>query len=168
MLSDVLQILMGIPLLLWGRRLFWLFIGALGFLAGLYFASTFIHNTSGWTPLLIALSVGVIGALLGIMVQKAAVWVAGFLAGGYVLVTLLKLFAPGAEAYILIAFIAGGLIGAMLMVVMFEGALIILSSLTGAVLITQSLPFNNVVSIIFFVVLLLIGAFIQFKQKKQA
>jgi hypothetical protein len=165
MLMDVIQVLLGIPLLLWGRRLFWLFIGALGFLAGVYFATTLFPGATGWTPLLIALGAGLVGALLGMMVQKAAVWVAGFLAGGYLLVTLLKMLAPGNEAYTLIAFIAGGLIGAMLLAVMFESALIILSSLTGAILVAQSLPFSNIMAVVIFIVLLMIGIFVQFKQK---
>lgn len=166
MLTDVIQVLLGLPLLLWGRRLFWLFIGALGFWAGTTFAGTFFPAASGWTLLLIALAFGLVGALLGFMVQKAAVWVGGFLAGGYVLVSLLKMFTPNPDAYILIAFIVGGLIGAMCLAVMFEGALIVLSSLTGAVLISQSLPFSTIITVILFGVLFVVGAFVQFKQRE--
>jgi hypothetical protein len=161
---PIFNIVLAIPLLFWGRRLFWLFIGAVGFLLGLSFASSLFPNQTGWTPILIALGIGILGALLTVMVQRAALWVGGFLAGAYLLTASLKLFSISSQ-YNFITFLVGGVIGAIIMMVMFDWALIILSSLTGAVLVAQVLPFNLVINIIIAAALFFVGLLVQFRNK---
>ena len=167
MLESILQTLLGIPLLLWGRKLFWLIIGALGFLAGLVVVQQYFPALDNNLQIIAALAAGVIGSLLAVMMQKAAVWVIGFLAGGYLMVLLLHTFAPGREAYVLLAFLIGGVVGAILMIALFEWTLVVLSSIAGALLIARSLPFPTPVAAVLFIVLLIIGLVFQFRQKKK-
>ena len=136
-------LLVGLLLLLFGRRLFWLFLGAAGFVAGVMAAPYILPHESELVRLLIALVLGIGGAMLAIFVQKAAVAIAGFAGGGYLAVLLgapllggTGLAYPGAW----ICFVAGGILGAILMVVFFDWALIVLSSLHGARMIIQGLP----------------------------
>jgi hypothetical protein len=160
----LLNLIIALPLLFWGRRLFWLFIGAVGFLLGLMISNSFFPNVTGWTPIVIALVVGLLGALLAVMLQRTAVWVAGFLAGAYLLSSSLKLFSIPSQ-YNIIAFIVGGIIGAIIVVVMFDWALIILSCLTGGILIAQALPFNLAINLIIAAALFFLGLLIQFRNK---
>lgn len=163
-MPEIFNIILAIPLIFWGRRLFWLFIGVVGFLLGLSLAGTLFPNLTGWAPILVALGIGILGALLTVMIQRAALWVGGFLAGAYLLTAALKLFSISNQ-YNFITFLVGGVIGAVIMMVMFDWALIILSSLTGAILVAQALPFNLVINIIIAAALFFAGLLVQFRNK---
>src|SRR5688500_12103206 len=65
-MQPIFQILGGILLIIFGRRLFWLFVGLLGFFAGFTFASRFFSNQQEWVTLLIAVGCGLIGILLAV------------------------------------------------------------------------------------------------------
>jgi hypothetical protein len=130
-------IVVGAALLLFGRKLYWLFIGGIGFIGGLVLASIYFKNNAGQTEIFIALGCGVAGILLAIFIQKSAVWFIGFLAGGFLALSLLRLISVDIWFIMLIAFIMGGFLGALLTSVVFEWALVFLSSGIGAVLITQ-------------------------------
>jgi hypothetical protein len=148
-------IIVGLALLFFGRRLFWLFVGGIGFVAGLMLSAAFLEGQPEWVALLIALAAGVIGALLAIFLQKLAIGLAGFLAGAYLLLTLARRFDQ--EQYGWVAFIAGGILGALLVLVLFDWALILLSSFTGATAIAQALPVEQTIALIAFLILLVIG-----------
>src|SRR5580765_4181941 len=79
---PILSIIIGAAILLFGRKFFWLFGAALGSAVGLEIAAYFMREPRQWMMLLVALGCGAIGALLAIMLQKLAIAVAGFIAGG--------------------------------------------------------------------------------------
>ena len=79
---PIISVIVGAAILLFGRKLFWLFVAALGFAVGLEIAAYFMHEPPVWMTLVIALGLGVLGALLAILLQKLAIAVAGFIAGG--------------------------------------------------------------------------------------
>ena len=141
--AGLLNLLAGALLLFAGRRLFWLFVGLVGFLAGLRFAPLFLAGQPEWMQWLVALLFGVLGMFLAIVLQRFAVALAGFLVGGFFAVRLLGLdfTAPGFGA--LLAFVAGGIVAALLAAWLFEGALILLSSLAGAGLIVEALGLGS-------------------------
>ena len=62
---GIVSLLIGIVLLLFGRKLFWLFVGAAGFLVGMDIANRFFTGPDA-TKLIIALLVGIIGAFLAV------------------------------------------------------------------------------------------------------
>ena len=64
-----------------GRKLFWFFVAASGFVAGLYIADRVLSIRPEWLVLVIGLVLGVIGAIAAVFIQKIAIGVAGFLAG---------------------------------------------------------------------------------------
>jgi hypothetical protein len=133
---DIAAIVAGVVLLLFGRRLFWFFVAAAGFVAGIYLARDQFQVHSQTLLLAIALLAGVIGALLSVLIQKLAVALAGFAAGGYLGAILVQSF--NAPNYAWVGFVIGGIIGAVLMLVLFNWALIILSALLGASLLADS------------------------------
>src|SRR2546425_11407672 len=83
-----LNILVGALLLLFGRRLFWLFVAAMGFIVGTTIATEWFGRGSAEMYLAIALVLGIVGAVISLFLQRLAVGTAGFFAGGYVLQTL--------------------------------------------------------------------------------
>src|SRR5579871_5567358 len=76
-------LLVGVAILLLGRKLFWLFVGAIGFALGAELAPQIIHQPAPTVTLIIAFFLGFLGALFAILIQKLAVGVAGFVAGGW-------------------------------------------------------------------------------------
>jgi len=155
---TILQVAAGLALLILGRRLFWLSLAALGFVAGMTYASDFLPGQSEGTALLIGLVAGVIGALLAIFLQKIAIGAAGFLAGGYLALGLFRLVVAEPSA---IAFVIGGVVGLILIYPLFDWGLIILSSLAGALILVQTLDAAQAVSAIVFGVAFVFGLIIQ-------
>jgi hypothetical protein len=151
--------LLGVVVLVFGRKLFWVFVGVAGFLAGLNFAERFLAAPE-MLRLLIAVVAGIIGAVLAIFLQKVAIAIAGFLMGGYIVVQLLHAVMQPV-AWDGIAYIVGGILGAVLVLLLFDWALILLSSLSGALLVVDSLPLESAARLLVFVVLLVAGILIQ-------
>jgi hypothetical protein len=170
----IVNLLLGIVLLLLGRRLFWLFVGAAGFLVGMEIAQRFVSGPQGM-KLLIAIAAGILGAVIDIFLQKAAIAIAGFVIGGYITVELLRASAlfPKALAGIQgtafsVPYIIGGIIGALLLFVLFDWGLIVLSSLSGASLIVHSINLQRHALALLFAVLAVIGILVQAKHRSRA
>ena len=129
----------GICMLVLGRKLFWLFVGVVGFIYGLNIALLLFPGQPTWVFLAAALCTGILGTLVAIFLQHALVGLAGFLAGGYFVFSALNILRVDIGQLIwLICFIVGICCG-VLCVMLFDWALILLSSLIGALLIAQSI-----------------------------
>jgi hypothetical protein len=159
----VARILVGALLLLLGRRLFWLFVGGVGFVAGIRFADHFLQGQPDQVVIVFAVIVGLIGMGLAIFLRKMALVAAGFLAGGYLLLRFTATV-PAVEALTqnpALAFLAGGVAGALLINTVFNLTLIVLSSLGGASLICESLRLDPQISAVVFAALALAGIMAQ-------
>ncbi|MGE5374391.1 MAG: hypothetical protein ACM3XO_04975 [Bacteroidota bacterium] len=159
-MTGLISVLLGIALLVAGRRLFWLFVAALGFITGLQLASLF-PQMSQTTGLLIGLFLGVAFALLAIFLQRIAVGIAGFLAGGFILTTLATRLGMGRDMLPWALYIIGGIIGVILVMVLFDWALIVFSSIAGAALILNSVSLQTTAGGLIFFLLVLTGIIIQ-------
>jgi hypothetical protein len=159
MLSFVNAILGG-ALLLAGRKLFWLFVGVIGFIIGVEIATRFFHG-SELTTLIAGLALGVLFAVLAIFVETLAIGVAGFLGGGYILLSLAGLFGLDKGIVAWVVFIVGGIIGVVLIASLFDWALIIISSLAGSSMILNAFHFAKLVAAVAFIVLVIIGIVVQ-------
>ncbi len=84
---NLVNTILGGALLVAGRKLFWLFVGAAGFVTGMQLATSFTQSSEG-LAIIIGLVIGFIFAVLAIFLQRIAIAIAGFLAGGYILTTL--------------------------------------------------------------------------------
>jgi Domain of unknown function (DUF4203) len=155
------EIVAGIVLLFLGRKLFWVFVGVIGFLSGTEVASQFFPNESRLAVLAIALAIGLLGAILAIFLQKLVVIFAGFLAGVHLAGRFLSAAGWRSDQYLWLLFLLGGILGAILALLLFDWALIILSSLTGAALISQAPLLGKTASILAFVALAIAGILVQ-------
>ena len=153
--------LIGIDILFFGRKLFWLCVAAVGFLAGIELAPHLVTEPSPVVELAIALVLGVLGALLAFLLQKIAVAVVGFLAGGKLASAIAAAFFVHYSQYSAIIFVVGGLIGAMLLLFVFDWALIVVSSFIGAYLIQSAIVLPPTGSTLVFIGLAILGIFVQ-------
>ncbi|HKS31659.1 MAG TPA: hypothetical protein VJR28_04560, partial [Chthoniobacterales bacterium] len=122
------------------------------------------HVVSEPTPLLqlsFAILLGFIGALLALFVQKLAIGLAGFIAGGRFAVGLVATFVAQYASHYWLIFIIGGLIGTILLLMLFDWALIFVSSLIGAHLITSAISLPPTGEVLLFSALVLFGALVQ-------
>ena len=80
---SIINLILGGGLLVAGRKLFWLFVGAAGFLTGIQLADRFWQGPE-LLAIIIGLVIGIIFALLAIFLQGLVIGAAGFLIGGYI------------------------------------------------------------------------------------
>jgi hypothetical protein len=158
---PIVSALIGVVILFFGRRLFWLCVAAIGFAAGVELAPHLIHEPSPLLALTVALVLGFIGALLATFLQKIAIAVAGFLAGGKLAVAISGAFYAAHTQDFWLTFLIGGIVGALLLLFLFDWALIFLSSVVGAHLIRAAIVLPATGNAILFVVLVLIGVVVQ-------
>lgn len=154
-------LLVGIVLLVFGKRLFWLFSGLVGFLVGFNLAEKLVPNLPPTTLIIIALVAGVVMAVFSILVQKLAIAVVGFLAGAFLVYQLLPVLSiyPGNLIWLIV--ILGGILGVFLATTMFDWALIIISSAIGASVIANHLAVPRPFPVVITIALLLFGIVVQ-------
>jgi Domain of unknown function (DUF4203) len=159
--AAIIGVLIGVVVLFFGRKLFWLCVAAVGFALGVEIAPQLVHEPSPLLALTIALVLGFVGALLALFLQKIAIAVLGFLAGGYLANALAAAFFVHYAQYATIIFVVGGIIGAILLLALFDWALIVVSSLVGAHLIQSAIVLPPTGSTIVFIGLVIAGVLVQ-------
>lgn len=158
-----INILIGLILLFAGRKLFWLFVACVGFASGYYYVQQIWSIHSAVLVLILSIAAGALGAIIAIFFQKAAIIIAGFAAGGYIVLSLYNQFAglPAQTAWL--PYIIGGIVGAVILFFVFDWALIFLSTLTGATLIMQLAALSPGVETALFIALVIVGMTFQAK-----
>ena len=158
---PIASLLIGVIVLIAGRKLFWLCVAAVGFAAGVELAPHLLHEPTPVLQLIIALVIGFLGALVALFLQKLAIGIVGFAAGGRLAVGLGATFFVEYASYYWLTFLIGGIIGAILLVALFDWALVLLSSLIGAHLITSAIVLPQTGATILLIALTVIGVIIQ-------
>ena len=162
---PILSTLLGASLLIWGRKLFWLFIAAAGFLTGWQIAQSITQNEL--VGIIIGIVLAIIGALLAMFLKTIAIGVAGFLMGGSVLLGLAGWFGLDQGILAWIIYLIGGIGGAILIGMFFDWVVIILSSLGGAALIVDALTLDRLLAALVFIGLLILGIVVQSSDMKK-
>jgi hypothetical protein len=175
--ARLLALAAGVTLLVLGRRLFWLFVGIVGFFTVYQLSLDSLHIHPPGVRLFLALVAGLFGVLLAIFVQRVAVGIAGFLVGAWLAAGFLGIHvadvglqahgvhavstSPGAHPWVLAVVLLAGILAAVLALRLFDFALIALSSLAGAGLIVDAAHWAEPSRPILLVVLALTGIAIQ-------
>lgn len=134
-MSSAAAILVGLVLLLYGRRLYWAFVAGVGFLTGLALGPHLLPGRPEWMILVVALVLALVGAVFAVVAKKVMIAVIGFFAGGGIGLLLLRQHGIAGDVPAWIVYVLAGIVGLVLMRIVFEAALILLSSLAGAGLI---------------------------------
>ncbi|CAB1085563.1 hypothetical protein D1AOALGA4SA_13050 [Olavius algarvensis Delta 1 endosymbiont] len=156
-----INVLLGFFVLILGRKLFWLFVGFIGFAVGFHYVSSVWQLQSQLLLIGLAALAGVVGAVLAVLFQKVAVGLAGFAGGGYIVLNLIEMLGFRPDQLIWLPYLIGGFIGAMLMYYIFDWALIFISTLAGAALIVQTLSLNPEIEMGLYLALVLGGLVVQ-------
>ncbi|MGC8855619.1 MAG: hypothetical protein ACP5QU_02365 [Anaerolineae bacterium] len=152
--------LLGALLLVAGRRMFYFFIGVMGFIIGTQFAARFFLGPE-WLTIALGILAGVILVALATSLRVFVTGIVGFLAGGSLLSGLLAFVGIQHGILYWVFYLAGGILGIILLNIVFEWALITLTALMGASLLTPYLPLKGTVSALIFLTLFVIGFVIQ-------
>ena len=159
--TTIIGVVIGVVILFFGRKLFWLCVAAVGFAVGLEIAPMLVNEASSLLALVIALVFGVLGALLALFIQKVAIALLGFLAGGKLATAIAAAFFVQHAQYSTIIFVIGGVIGAILLLAVFGWALIVVSSFIGAYLIQSAIVLPPTGLTLVFIGLAILGIFVQ-------
>ena len=159
--ATIVGVVLGVVMLFFGRKLFWLCVAAVGFAAGLQIAPLLVNEASSVLALVIAVVFGILGALLAVFIQKIAIAVLGFLAGGKLATAIAAAFFVQHAQYSTIIFVIGGIIGAILLLAVFGWALIVVSSFIGAYLIQSAIVLPPTGLTLVFIGLAILGIFVQ-------
>ncbi len=130
----------GAIILFFGRELNFLFAGGMAVLVGYRLAPLLPDSLPSWADFALIIGLGLIAALLVIANERAGYFVSGFFAGGY---TLMEYFEPGVLTFPLVPFLAGAILGALIIGIFTEWALIAISSLIGAIYATSLFQLNQ-------------------------
>jgi hypothetical protein len=163
---SVINLLLGVVLLLFGRTLYWLFVAVAGFLLGFELAVHHLVNQPESIRLLVAVGGGLLGAILGMLAQRVAFAVGGLFAGGYLGLALARQIGVAGEP--LLWFAVGGVLGAIVAALVMDWAIIALSSLAGAAAIVAPLDLAAGMTTLAFVVLTAIGIVVQGRRLRPA
>jgi hypothetical protein len=150
--------IIGILLLTLGRKLFWIFVGGLGFVAGLQLAEQHLGIQPFWLAWAVAVIFGLGGAVLAIFFQNIAIAFGGFIAGSTIAAYLVVFF--GFAPHPLIN-ICGGIVGTFVLYALFDYALIGLSSIVGATLIVDEIVWSPQAEMMLYAALIVAGIIFQ-------
>ena len=158
-IEQVVRLLLGLVILVAGRNLFWLFVGAIGFLVGFELASLWLSDQAAWLVVVTGIVAGLVGAILAVIFQRVGFALAGFYAAIYLAIAFSgKLGLDSASPTILLV---AGVAGAILTLLLTDWAIIVLSALAGAVAISSIFFMEPLAELASIVVLASIGIIVQ-------
>ncbi len=166
-MDPTLSIVAGLLLLILGRKLFWLFVAITGFVTGFYLIPHLVPGVPEGLHLAVGLVGAVAGAVLAIFLQRVAVGVAGFLAGGYAAGTFFGGLSLRQETFPWGVFLVGGIAGAILLSLAFDWVLVVLSSLLGSTLTVQGLRLSGETGVAALLALFVLGVIVQARLMKE-
>lgn len=149
MYATMFNISIGFITLTTGRQLYWLYAGGVAFISTLIVAPMYFSLSLDDNLFIVSLGIGVIVGLLAALLGRVAASLALFLVGGYLLNSLPGILGWDIGGVTLSLIIIAGLVAVVLVFTWFDFSIILLSSLTGASLIIETINlsrFNTVVA----------------------
>lgn len=148
----------GAIILFLGRELNFLFAGGMAALISFRLVPQLPRAWPGWTDYAFIAGMALLAAGLVLMNERAGFFISGFLAGGYLLVDY---YAPGVLAVPFLPFLVGGVIGSLILGTLTEWALIVVSSVIGAIYLTNMFLLSDTARTLLTAGLVIIGALSQ-------
>jgi hypothetical protein len=154
----ILRAIAGVLTLFLGRELSFLFSAAMAALIGIRLTPFLPSSWPAWADLAFLAVLAVLGAVLTLVDKGAGYYVCGFLVGGF---AFNEIYAPGSIALPILPFFVGSVLGALILGIFTEWAMILVSSLIGAYLIYGVLPLNGTAKILASAGIFVVGALTQ-------
>ncbi len=162
---TVLNLLLGVAILAFGRRLFWVGVGIFGFLAGAELAGVLITDHGAWLVIVAAVIAGAAGAVVAMLLPRLVFGLIGLLGGGYLGISAAQAMQWG--DHLLLAALIGAALGAIIAVKVTDWALIVVSSLAGAAAVVGEFGLQPLLASATFIILTLVGAILQGRQLRR-
>lgn len=159
---QLILIVLGFVSLVGGSQLPWMFVATAGFLLGSFLAGIFGFDNSEWQILTFAGAAGMVGIFLSYYLRRIMVLLAGFLAGGFISITLPDILGWNSILVDWQAFLLVGAACALILFLWYSLALILVSGVLGATMIIQNLTIATVSKEAMFVVLIIFGLTAQY------
>jgi hypothetical protein len=141
-----------------GRELNFVFAGGMAALIGFRLLPLLPAQWPGWADYALIIGLALLAAEIAIANERVGYYLSGFLVGGYVMV---EYYAPGIQTLPLVPFLGGGVIGALLLGIFTEWALMVVSCLFGAYYVTTLFTLSPTAEILVTSGLFVIGALTQ-------
>ena len=155
---PIIRAVIGGILLFLGRELNFLFAGAMAAMLAVRLTPLLPPQWPSWSDLAFIIGVGVLAALAVLINERLGYFISGFLAGGLLLV---EYYAPVDLTVPLLPFLVGGIIGALVLGIFTEWALILLSAALGASYILNLFVLDPMLEILIGAGLFIVGALTQ-------
>lgn len=148
----------GVMILFLGRELSFLFSAAMAAFLGFRLTPLLPSSWPSWSDTAFVLTLAVVAAILTIINERAGFYVCGFLIGGYVLT---EIYAPNGLGIPLLPFFVGSVLGAVIIGLLTDWAMILVSTFIGTYIIYGSLPMVGTAKTLVSAGIFLVGALVQ-------
>ena len=170
MLDGLIALVVGVLLLFFGKRLFWLAAALVAFLLGWQLFGELLGPGFYLLSLVLAVVLGIVFAWLAIKFIRIAAYIVGFLAGAAALSLLMGVFEIDMSGLFLAGI--GGAIGLILGAIPHDWGLILITAWAGASAVVFGLekwmePGDSLVATVIFFVLLIVGIFWQASRRRK-
>lgn len=155
---PILRAVIGGVFLFLGRELNFFFAAAMAGLIGLRLTPLLPHQWPSWSHYAFIILLALVAALIVIRKERIGYFVCGFLVGSYFLV---EYYEPGVLTLPLLPFLVGGALGAVVIGIFTEWALMLVSCLVGAYYLTNLFVLSPNVEMLLGSGLFIIGALAQ-------
>jgi uncharacterized membrane protein YoaK (UPF0700 family) len=160
--------IMGGVMLILGRELNFLFAGSMTALLAIRFISYLPSNLPSWSSIAFVAGTGILVAAVAMLNERVGFVISGFVAGGYI---LSEYYSPGTSGVPILPFIVGSGLGAIIMGLLTEWAMIVVSSVIGAVYVTSTFTLGQTERTLVTAGLVVVGLLVQvviMRMQKQA
>ncbi|HUG33989.1 MAG TPA: hypothetical protein VMJ90_04410 [Anaerolineales bacterium] len=154
----VVRGIIGAIILFLGRELNFIFAAGMATLISFRLTPLLPSAWPSWADTAFIVGMAVLAAVLVLIEERAGYFISGFLAGGYVLT---EYYAPGVLAVPILPFFVGGVLGSLILGIFTEWALIVVSSVIGAIYLTGMFLLSDTARILLTAGLVIIGALVQ-------
>jgi len=150
--------IVGAIILFLGRELNFIFAAGMAALISFRLVPKLPAAWPSWADTAFIVAMAILAAALVLINERAGYFISGFLAGGFVLT---EYYAPGVLTIPTLPFIVGGVLGSIILGVFTEWALIVVSSVIGAIYLTGMFLLAETARTLLTAGLVIVGALVQ-------
>lgn len=166
-IKDAILVAVGVLLLIFGRKLYWLALAGLGFAVALHLSRQYLAFDSAQQEILVGVVAGLFGGILAVVAQQLAVRFAGFVLGAWGTYYAIRILWPDSEVLAFFLAVVGAGVGFLFAAKLFDLALVAVTSAVGALLISQHLYLDPATQAVAWLVLTLAGLAFQLRKRQK-